>query len=180
MSAFLLVYSTTDGHTPRICERIAEVLRQQGHAAHVMALPDCRAEDIAAAAAVVIGASIRYGQHKPEVAAFIGLHQAALEARPNAFFSVNVVARKPGKDGPAGNPYLQKFLRGIRWRPQHLAVFAGRLDYPSLGRLDRTMIRLIMWITRGPTDPTAVVEFTDWRKVEAFARDLAASAAAAC
>ena len=32
------------------------------------------------------------------------------------------------------------------------------------------MIRLIMWITGGPTDPATVVEFTDWQQVEAFAQ----------
>jgi menaquinone-dependent protoporphyrinogen oxidase len=32
------------------------------------------------------------------------------------------------------------------------------------------MIRFIMWMTHGPTDPTAVVEFTDWEQVEAFGR----------
>jgi menaquinone-dependent protoporphyrinogen oxidase len=35
------------------------------------------------------------------------------------------------------------------------------------------MIRLIMWITKGPTDPKAVVEFTDWQQVEAFGRLIA-------
>ena len=35
--------------------------------------------------------------------------------------------------------------------------------------LDRNMIRLIMWITKGPTNPDADVEFTDWSKVEQFA-----------
>jgi menaquinone-dependent protoporphyrinogen oxidase len=31
-----------------------------------------------------------------------------------------------------------------------------------------------MLMTKGPTDPTAVVEFTDWEKVERFARDVLA------
>jgi menaquinone-dependent protoporphyrinogen oxidase len=35
------------------------------------------------------------------------------------------------------------------------------------------MIRFIMLITRGPTDPRAVIEFTDWNEVEAFGRRLA-------
>ena len=103
---------------------------------------------------------------------------AALESKPNALFSVNVVARKPGKDVPEGNPYLQKFLRTIAWKPQRLAVFAGRIDYPSLGPVDRTMIRFIMWMTNGPTDPKAVVEFTDWSRVEAFGADVAKMAPA--
>jgi menaquinone-dependent protoporphyrinogen oxidase len=30
------------------------------------------------------------------------------------------------------------------------------------------MIRLIMLMTNGPTDPKAVIEFTDWQQVEAF------------
>ena len=34
------------------------------------------------------------------------------------------------------------------------------------------MIRFIMLMTKGPTDPTAVVEFTDWQQVEAFGRQL--------
>jgi menaquinone-dependent protoporphyrinogen oxidase len=50
-----------------------------------------------------------------------------------------------------------------------LGVFAGRLDYPRYAFFDRQMIRLIMPITRGPTDPRATVEFTDWDKVAQFA-----------
>ena len=35
------------------------------------------------------------------------------------------------------------------------------------------MIRFIMWMTKGPTDPKAVVEFTDWSRVEAFGHEIA-------
>jgi menaquinone-dependent protoporphyrinogen oxidase len=174
MAHILIAYSTTDGHTRQICDRLRQVIEPRGHAVTVKPVPECGAADLEACDAVVIGASIRYGKHKPEVAEFIVRHQAALQARPNALFSVNVVARKPGKDVPEGNPYLQKFLRRIAWKPQRLGVFAGRLDYPSLGPLDRTMIRFIMWMTKGPTDPTAVVEFTDWSRVEAFGTEVAA------
>ena len=122
---------------------------------------------------VVIGASIRYGKHQPLVQAFIKRNQAVLESLPNAFFSVNVVARKPEKNTPETNPYLQKFLKKIDWQPQHLAVFAGRIDYPSLGFFDKHMIRFILWMTKGPTDPTGTFEFTDWDKVEEFGRTIA-------
>ena len=173
MAHILIAYSTTDGHTGQICERLRRVLEPQGHRVSVKLIKDCGAADLEACDAVVIGASIRYGKHKPEVAEFIARHQAALEGKPNALFSVNVVARKPGKDVPEGNPYLQKFLRRIAWKPQRLAVFAGRLDYPSLGPVDRTMIRFIMWMTKGPTDPTGTFEFTDWSRVEAFGHEIA-------
>ena len=87
---------------------------------------------------------------------------------------MNVVARKPEKNTPETNPYLQKFLRRISWQPQNLAVFAGKIDYPRYDFLDRLAIRFIMWMTKGPTDPSAVVEFTDWDKVDEFARRVVA------
>ena len=173
MSQILILYSTTDGHTVRICERLRSVIEAQGPRVTVKAVADTTAQDLQRCDAVVIGASIRYGKHKPEVGAFIAQHQAALESKPNAFFSVNVVARKPGKDKPEANPYLLKFLRSIAWKPQRLAVIAGKIDYPSYGVLDRTMIRFIMWMTKGPTDPTAVIEFTNWAQVESFGADIA-------
>lgn len=179
MSRLLILYSTTDGHTVRICERLRQVVEALGPSVTVKPLSQGTAEDLAHCDAVVIGASIRYGKHQPEVGAFIDRHQAALEAKPNAFFSVNVVARKPGKDVPEANPYLLKFLRRIAWKPQRLAVFAGKIDYPRYGVVDRTMIRFIMWMTKGPTDPTAVVEFTDWARVQAFGEQLATMAGAA-
>jgi menaquinone-dependent protoporphyrinogen oxidase len=178
MAHILIAYATTDGHTRQICDRLRQWIEPQGHRVSVKLITDTGAADLEAADAVVLGASIRYGKHKPEVAEFIARHRAALEAKPNAFFSVNVVARKPGKDRAEGNPYLQKFLRRIAWKPQRLDVFAGRIDYPSYGWLDRTMIRLIMWMGKGPTDPTSVTEFTDWKRVEAFAAVVAQMAPA--
>lgn len=170
MASILILYSTTDGHTLKICRHLQELLCADSHEVTVIALDDADPVDVEAFDKIVIGASIRYGKHNPGVADFISRHQAGLDSRPNAFFSVSAVARKPGRDQPDTNPYLRKFLKNITWRPKHLAVFAGKIDYPKYGTFDRTIIRMIMWITKGPTDPTSVVEFTDWQRVEAFGR----------
>jgi menaquinone-dependent protoporphyrinogen oxidase len=174
MARILLLYSTTDGHTLKICSRLRQVIEQQGHAVTLLAVDDAVGIDLSAFDAIVIGASIRYGHHGKAVIDFIKRHGAFLDSKPNAFFSVNIVARKPNKNQPDTNPYLRKFLRRINWRPKMLAVFAGKLDYPHYRFFDRWMIRLIMWMTKGPTDPTAVIEFTDWAQVEAFGRRIAA------
>ena len=174
MSSILLAYSTTDGHTGRICERLRQVIEQHGHSVKIVLLAQADALDLTAFDAIVIGASIRYGKHQPEVAQFIARHQALLESMANAFFTVNIVARKPEKNRPETNPYLIKFLRQISWKPKRLEVFAGKLDYPRYRFLDRLIIRFIMLITDGPTDPKTVIEFTDWQQVEAFGRELAA------
>ena len=173
MAKVLILYSTTDGHTVEICRRLQLVIEGSGDTTEIV---DLKSEpDLGALAydKIIIGASIRYGKHQRTVYDFIKANQAALEACPNALFSVNVVARKPEKNTPETNPYLQKFLKQIDWEPQNLGVFAGKIVYPDLGALDRTMIRFIMWMTKGPTDPTGTYEFTDWDKVEAFGRKIA-------
>jgi menaquinone-dependent protoporphyrinogen oxidase len=170
MAKILILFSTTDGHTVKICRRLQERVEQDGHQATLVSVADAPGPDLDAFDKIVIGASIRYGKHGKAVVEFINANRQLLERKPNAFFSVNIVARKPEKSDPETNPYLQKFLRQIAWRPDRLAVFAGKLDYPRYGAFDRFMIRLIMLMTRGPTDPATVIEFTDWTKVEAFGR----------
>lgn len=168
MSEVLVLYSTVDGHTRRICERMRDVVQANGHRVTLASLDEEPAPVVERFDKVVIGASIRYGKHRPNVAQFMREKSQALAARPSAFFSVNIVARKPNKNTPQTNPYMRKFLRQLSWRPRELAVFAGKLDYPRYGFWDRHIIRFIMLLTSGPTDPKTVVEFTDWKEVERF------------
>lgn len=174
MSRLLILYSTVDGQTRRICTRMKEVIEALGNEAVLVSLDDTGRPDLAGFDTIVIGASIRYGKHRPSVLDFIEANRRALDARPTAFFSVNIVARKSEKNRPQTNPYVQKFLRRTAWHPTRVAVFAGRLDYPRYRFIDRQMIRLIMWITHGPTDPATVIEYTDWAAVDAFAREVCA------
>jgi len=167
MANILIIYSTTDGHTEEICRQLMQVIEQQGHQVTLMSIddPNLGMEQFDK---IVLGASIRYGKHSKRVYDFINKNEQVLDKKPNAFFSVNVVARKPDKNTPETNPYLKKFLNQIPWQPKELAVFAGKIDYQRYSFLDRLMIRLIMWMTKGPTDPKTVVEFTDWKQVERF------------
>jgi menaquinone-dependent protoporphyrinogen oxidase len=175
MAKILLLYSTTDGHTLAICRRMAEVMELHGHEVALLPVADAGALNLGDFDKIVIGARVRYGRHSPLVLDFVRRNRATLDGRPSGFFSVSVVARKPGRDTPDTNPYLRKFLRQTNWRPRYLAVFAGRIDYPRYGPLDRMIIRLIMWITRGPTAPDSVVDFTDWPAVESFGHRIAAA-----
>lgn len=174
MANFLIVYSTTDGHTLKICRRLQQVIEQQGHSVTLARVDGGPVPDLKPFDKIVVGASIRYGKHRPEVYDFIQRNQALLENKPGAFFSVNLVARKPGKDTAQTNPYIRQFRKQVPWRPAELAVFAGKIDYPKYSFRDRQIIRVIMWLTHGPTDPGTVAEFTDWDAVDAFGRRVCA------
>ena len=168
MANIIIIYSTTDGHTLEICNRLQQVLEKQNNRVTLISINDEPAIDLASFDKIVIGASIRYGKHDVKVYQFIKRYLQILETKPNAFFSVNLVARKPAKNQPETNPYLKKFLFQIPWKPKKLAVFAGKVDYQKYSFWDRFMIRMIMWITNGPTDPNSIIEFTNWDQVEDF------------
>ena len=175
MSDVLFLYATHDGQTRRICEAMAEEIRCLGASVTLLPLtaPNA-AQALSMAAQVVVGASIRYGHLPAALYRFANEQRAVLDARPNTFFCVNLTARKPGKDTPEGSAYMRTFLKKSAWQPKRLAVFAGALRYSRYTWYDKTMIRFIMWVTGGPTDPARDVEFTDWEKVRAFGRTLSA------
>ncbi len=172
----LLCYATRDGQARRIAAHIAARLADSGIAAPLHDLAEALPAPAALAAAslVAVVAAVRYGRHLPEADRFCAAYRALPAPAPLVFVSVNLTARKPGKDTAEGNQYLRKLLARHRLAPVLAAAVAGRLDYPRYGWLDRQMIRLIMKLTGGPTDPASCVEFTCWPDVDRIAARIVA------
>ena len=171
MSSFLVTYSSTDGHTKTICERIKNYLID-GNLVELISIKDAKEIDLFKFEKIIIGASIRYGKHSKELYNFINLNKNILNQKKCAFFSVNVVARKPEKNTAETNPYINKFLKISKWKPNKIKVFAGKVDYPNYNLIDKYIIKFIMFITNGPTDTSQSYEFTDWSKVDDFSEEL--------
>ena len=170
MTQTLILYSSVHGHTHKVCQRVAERLHALGELVTIAALD--RAPSLSTFDKVVVGASIRHGKHNADVYAFVAQHQPVLDKKLTGFFSVSLVARKAAKNTPETNPYMQAFLAKTSWQPKVLSVFAGKLNYQGYSRMDRNIIRFIMWLTNGPTEPNTNVEYTDWKKVDEFAYSL--------
>lgn len=171
MKNTLIVYSSIDGHTKKISTKIAEYLSESNNV-DLASLLEAKTLSLKNYQQIIIGASIRYGNYRKDLFEFIEKNLDDLNEKENAFFSVNVVARKSEKNTAESNPYVNKFLKTSKWKPKNLDVFAGVVDYPIYNFFDKFMIKLIMWITSGPTDTKARFEFTDWERVKGFAEDL--------
>ena len=167
----LIIYSSTDGHTKTICERILNSFNNKTEI-KIMSLDEATKFDLSTFNRIIIGASIRYGKHSKKLYKFITSNKNVLDQKQGIFFSVNVVARKLEKNTPETNPYIQKFLKISNWKPKKIGVFAGRVDYPNYGFFDKYVIKFIMFLTNGPTDTSRSYEFTDWTKVDEFAKEL--------
>jgi len=162
----LIIYSTTDGQTTRICNKLIQ--KNFNNDVKLCSIDEAIREDLKKYKKIIIGASIRYGKHNPDVLNFVKKNINVLNKLKTAFFSVNVVARKKEKNTPSTNPYVIKFIKQTDWKPTYVGVFAGKVDYPSYRFFDKYIIKFIMWLTKGPTDVSKSYEFTNWSEVEKF------------
>ena len=167
----LIIYSSTDGQTKKICEMIKENL-PSGNKFQLISLDEALHFNLEKCEKIIIGASIRYGRHNKKVIDFIIKNKNILKLKKTAFFSVNVVARKEEKSTAETNPYILNFLKKTNWKPNKLSVFAGKVDYPNYNFINKIVIRFIMMITKGPTDINNSYEFTNWENVRKFAKEL--------
>lgn len=178
MTHILLLYQSTDGQTRRITERLA--VQCDAHAStQVIDLdtlqPDAVNALLASQDVVVVGASIRHNRYQPQVAQFFKAHQRILQSKKTAFFSVNATAFRADKNSVESNPYVKKLIKTIAWRPDLLAVFAGRVAYPEYSFFNRLTIWLIMLRLGGPRDTSRAHELTNWDKVDDFAQQIIAN-----
>jgi len=167
----LMIYSSVDGQTLKICNALTKQLNEHNQDVDLFSIDNFDG-NINDYNKIVIGSSIRYGVHNKKIIEFINANKDALESKISVFFSVNLVARKPEKSSPTTNPYVVKFFNTITWKPAYVEVFAGKIDYKKYTFFDRIMIQLIMWMTHGPTNRDAEIEYTNWDQVKAFGQKL--------
>jgi len=170
MTKILIAYGTTEGHTARIAECIADVIRGQGHEADALDLKRSRDAVMDPYDAAIVGGSIHMGKHDEHVRDFVRRNRAALERRPSAFFSVGVASYREMENARA---YVEKFEQETGWRPAHVGFFGGALLYRQYGFLERLMMKRIVHSKPGnlSLDTSRDHEYTEWDEVKRFADD---------
>jgi menaquinone-dependent protoporphyrinogen oxidase len=170
-----VLYAGRYGHTRAIAGRIAEHLRAAGHRvelgdARLPGAPPPEDYDV-----VVLGSSVVFGRHSADIRCYITSHHAALGEMPTAFFSVSMAAARPGASvDPSG--YLAALFDDVAWVPTKYTAFAGGLPYRRYNWLLRKVMQHVSRAAGHTTDTSRDHVFTDWHRVEAFARDVAAMA----
>ncbi len=170
-----LFYATRDGQSRRISERIAERLSEQ----HIETLPkdlgviQPSASILEKTDLVVMVAAIRYGKILPEARDFLAAYQKLATKPKLVFLVVNLTSRKPGKETPEGSVYIRKAIKQYELAPVFARAIPGRLEYQRYSWRDRQLIRFIMLMTGGPTDPKTSIEYTPWDVVDDIAHTIA-------
>ena len=175
MAKLLVWYATHEGQTRKILERMVssypcydvEWCRLDAEPSVALSMYD----------KVLVGASIRYGHFPKVLDQQVKQHAAELAACHAAFIGVCLTARKPEKSEPHTNLYVRKWLARSSWQPKYCAVFAGALRYSRYRWWQSLIIQFIMLLTGGSTDKTQDIEFTDWQRVDGFAKHFLSASA---
>ena len=159
----IFIYSTSNGQSLKICNAI-----NKNKESLIIDIDKIKTVELNKFDQIIIGASVKYGDHNKKIYDFIKNNKILLETKKTGFFSVNATARKSEKNKPETNPYVIKFLKKTNWTPDNIGVFAGKIDFPNYNFLEKYIIKVIMWITNVPTDTSKTFEFTDWEDVKKF------------
>ena len=163
----IFIYSSSNGQSLKICKAL-----NKNKEALIIDMDMLKTTKLDNFDQIVIGASVKYGDHNKKVYEFVKKNRVLLEKKKTVFFSVNATARKSEKNTPKTNPYIVKFLKKTNWTPDHIGVFSGMIDFPNYNFIEKYIIKLIMWITNGPTDTSKTFEFTNWEDVKKFSEEI--------
>ena len=179
MTHILVVYGTTDGHTRKIAQVLAENLRAQFCSVDIVdAAGMLRRLSPESYDGVIVAASVHIGSYQRAVANWAGAHAKLLNMLPTAFLSVCLAVLEPGtKPREEILRIMRRFLDRCGWRPTITKMVAGALPYTRYNWLKRIMMKRIVAKAGGGTDTTRDYEYTDWNDLRTFSRDFAELAA---
>jgi menaquinone-dependent protoporphyrinogen oxidase len=112
-------------------------------------------------------------RHQAEARRFVTRNAAALNRIPSAFVSVSLSAGSLNPDErTAACRLAEQFPSAYGWTASIVLSVAGRLAYTQYGFIKRLLMKRIAQHEGAPTDTSRDYEFTDWEKVDTFARAL--------
>ena len=172
MSRVLIVYGTTHGQTAKITEALARTLGSYGSLVDVMNVASKPWLSPAGYNAVIVAASIHSGGFQRTVNRWARTYAHDLNQKPTAFIPVCLaVLDHSDASRQAIEKIMQNFFMKTGWLPTFRKVVAGALPYSKYSWFTRRLMRQIVAKTGGDTDMSRDYEYTDWKDLEAFARE---------
>jgi len=174
MPKLIVAYTTYDGHTAEIAERIASALRHSDCAVELCDLArSLPKRPLREYEGVIAGGPLHGGKHPPQLARFVLDNRQALNERASAFFSVSLSAAGNEEQQGDATRCLNEFLEQTGWEPMSTSIVAGALLYRKYGFIKRWMMKMIVKRGGGDTDTSRNYVYTDWDAIDQFANEFA-------
>jgi menaquinone-dependent protoporphyrinogen oxidase len=170
MQPILIAYGSTEGHTRKVAEFIAERLRVRGHRVDVVDVASPLAQQVQPSyLGALLGGSLHQDKHQQSLEEFVKANKPWLGALPLGFFSVSLSAALPDVQQRAeAQQAADEFLPAHGLRSVATACVAGALKVDELDYFRRFMLRQIAGKLGAGNDLGSAHEYTDWQQLEAF------------
>ncbi|GAB4353441.1 MAG: hypothetical protein Kow0026_11540 [Oricola sp.] len=166
----VILFSTIEGHTRKIADHIASMLKDAGHQVRTI---NATSEQAVPAAdefdASIVAAPVHVGTFPAPIRRLVKDNAETLMARPGAFVSVSLSAASSDESELAEiADYVEAFCKETGWWPVSVHHAAGALKYTEYDFFRRWMLKRIVGKEGGPTDTSKDYEFTDWDALDRF------------
>ncbi|HUL50479.1 MAG TPA: flavodoxin domain-containing protein [Gemmatimonadales bacterium] len=170
MPRVLIVYGTTDGHTQKIAEAVADTFAAEQWEATAVnarhASPDLAPETYDR---VVIAGSVRGGRYQHALRRWVRRHAGALNHAHTAFLSVCLaVLEQRAEVQQRLHAIMERFFDETGWRPSVSKIVAGALPYTRYGWLTKRIMKHLVAKAGGDTDTSRDYVYTDWEDLRRF------------
>lgn len=178
MARILVVYASKHGHTRKVADRIAGMLRAEGRSADLADASTPLERTIMGYGAYILASSVNYGKHQPAMVQFVRDHLYELESAPSAFLSVSATAASRDAESQThAQNRIDEFMGETGWRPNATLAVGGALAYTKypwfLRMMLKSMVKRMAGEHRGDTDASRDYEYTDWEELGKFVADFA-------
>jgi menaquinone-dependent protoporphyrinogen oxidase len=170
MKPILVLYGTTEGHSRKIAEFIAERCRAAGKSVNVVDSATPEADQIPPifAGAIIIG-SVHHERHQSSLTHFVKSNLAWLSVIPTAFCSVNLAMlhKDEGLRAEASKS-ADAFLEETGLKPYSVKLVAGALKYTQYDFFKRALLRYLVNPGGFDAKTSPDAEYTDWDDLGRF------------
>ncbi len=164
----LVLYSSTEGQTKKVAERVAAEVDAAGHSATTYDMgSEQKPPSVSAYDAVIVAASVHQGFHQESATNFVTAQANILNGKKSAFISVSLSAAMA--DGQAeAQSYVDRFVETTGWKPGASLLLAGAVRLSSYDYFERQVMKFIIAQKGIAHDLNVDYECTDWSELEAF------------
>jgi menaquinone-dependent protoporphyrinogen oxidase len=164
----LVLYSSTEGQTKKVAERVASHMQSAGHRAMLYNMgSDEKGPSIPAFDAVICAASVHQGYHQESAISFVAAQRDQLRSKPSAFISVSLSAALEGGQAEAQG-YVDRFFETTGWKPSMALLLAGAVRLSDYDYFERQVMKYIVMQKGVAHDLDVDYECTDWSALESF------------
>jgi len=175
MRPILILYSSHEGQTRKVVAHVIEYLTVRTKEACIEDV-ESWTESISPAdyRAVVLAASLHFGQHVSKTVTFVNEHREELGRLPTAFLPISLTSARAEAVGDQPSPHARDraeiakatrdFLEHTGLRPRRILPVAAALLYTSHGQFDRFALQHIADDTG--LDPAS--EQALWTRLDSF------------